>query len=162
MQRSLLKMKTACTQSERSLVARTGLSPLFTWRSAIAESDLGSTTKLVAFALSLHMNERGGSCFPSIQTLARETSLGVSTVREHIGKLESADWLLRKIGGGRKSNRYTASVPTPPAPGGVRHRFPAGTPPAPGDESVIEAVMEDDMTTTTATTEDVLLDDLAH
>ncbi len=71
------------------------LSPLFTWRSAVVESDLPPTSKLVALALSLHMNERGGSCFPSQATLGRETSLHPRTVREHLAELEQAGWIER-------------------------------------------------------------------
>src|SRR2546423_1648665 len=50
------------------------LQPLFGWRSQLVEPDSGltATERHVALTLALHMNERGGSCFPSIRTLARE------------------------------------------------------------------------------------------
>lgn len=87
------------------------LSPLFTWRSAIAHSELGPTRKLVAFVLSLHMNELGGSCFPSIDTLARKTGLSDRGVQKAIRALEESGWLVCETGGGRKANRYTAAIP---------------------------------------------------
>jgi len=69
------------------------LRPLFGWRSALCDSDLPPTTRHVALTLSLHMNERGGSAFPAIATLARETGLSESTVREHLHQLRDTGWL---------------------------------------------------------------------
>jgi DNA-binding transcriptional MocR family regulator len=69
------------------------LKPLFSWRGAISDSDLPPTTRHVALALSLHMNERGGSAFPAVATLARETGLSESTVREHLHQLRDSGWL---------------------------------------------------------------------
>lgn len=66
---------------------------LESWRRAIASSDLSATTKLVALALSLHMDARGGSCFPSIETLARDCSLSYDSTRRHLRKLRVAGWL---------------------------------------------------------------------
>lgn len=91
------------------------LSPLFTWRSAVCDSDLPPTARHVALTLSLHMNERGGSCFPSREELARETGLSVRTVDKAIRTLEDAGWLhverpARQRGRGHP-NRYTARVP---------------------------------------------------
>lgn len=86
------------------------LSPLFTWRSAVAESELPPTSKLVAFALSLHMNERGESCFPSQPTLARETSLSERAVREHLLSLLREGWIEREKRPGR-SDLYVSTTP---------------------------------------------------
>ena len=96
----------------------TKFAPLFTWRSAIVESGLPATTKLVALALSLHMNERGGSCYPSAARLAREISLNVSTVREHRAYLELGGWLVCVERGGvkgetRRASAYEARIPDP-------------------------------------------------
>lgn len=109
--------------------------PLFTWRSAICDSDLPPTTRLVALTLSLHMNERGGSCFPSAAQLAQETGLGVSTVREHRKTLERTGWLACVERGGirgkaRRASAYEAT--TPPAAGPVQETDV--TPPANGDD----------------------------
>lgn len=90
------------------------LSPLFTWRSAIADksSGLPPTSRLVSLTLSLHMNERGGSCWPSVATLADETGLDERTVRRVLGDLREQGWLSVTLGGGRgHSNRYTATIP---------------------------------------------------
>jgi len=89
--------------------------PLFSWRSAICESDLAPTTRHVALTLSLHMNERGGSCFPSQGTLASETGLAVKTVAEHLKILNGSGWLAKKVirrGEGRGTRvEYSATNP---------------------------------------------------
>ena len=86
------------------------LSPLFTWRSAICDSDLQPTTRHVALVLSLHMNERGGSCFPSQPTLAKETGLTDRAVREHLLILNAKGWIERKKQPGRV-DMYEATTP---------------------------------------------------
>lgn len=92
-----------------------GLSPLFTWRSAIVESELPSSHRLVALVLSLHMNERGGSAFPSQRTLAAEAGLSPRQARRILGELVAAGWLTvepRHDRSGRQtSNTYSAAVP---------------------------------------------------
>jgi hypothetical protein len=67
----------------------------WTWRQAFAESDLGSTTKAVLHALSLHMSPTGDSCFPSIVRLMKLTSLSRQTVCEHLDVAETAGWIVR-------------------------------------------------------------------
>lgn len=90
----------------------TALKPLFSWRSAIVESELDADTKHVALTLSLHMNERGGSCFPSLETLAKETSRSKKTVVRCLRSLRSQGWLTVRAGGGRgRTSTYTAVVP---------------------------------------------------
>ena len=93
------------------------LSPLFTWRSAIA-SEHGpkdSTTRHVLLTLSLHMNEKGGSCYPSTRTLADETGLTRRTVEKHLAKAHKQGWLSKKrhgLSGQRwKRNEYAAQIP---------------------------------------------------
>jgi len=88
------------------------LSPLFSWRAAICDSDLPPTTRLVALTLSLHMNERGGSAFPKQATLARESGLNVETVRDHLRMLRETGWLvaLTYATPGRPVE-YAASIP---------------------------------------------------
>ena len=46
------------------------LAPVITWRTTLVTSVDCSTCKLVGLVLSLYMNERGGSAFPSITTLS--------------------------------------------------------------------------------------------
>ena len=75
------------------------LSPLFTWRSVICSDDgpEDPITRWVLIALSLHMNELGDSCFPSIALLARETALANRTVKKHLKLAAEAGWILRRL-----------------------------------------------------------------
>jgi DNA-binding MarR family transcriptional regulator len=85
----------------------------YSWRAAIAsrESGLSPTCRLVALALSLHMSEKGDSCFPSVSTQAGETGLSERSVYRSIAELEERGWLVRDSGGGRQSNHYVAVIP---------------------------------------------------
>jgi len=92
------------------------MSPLFSWRKAITVSGVAPTTRHVALTLSLHMNDVGGSCFPSQTTLAAETGLSRSTINEHLGKLLDAGLLMvghrrRSSDGRQSSNEYAATIP---------------------------------------------------
>ncbi len=91
---------------------------LFTWRSAIAESDLDPTTRHVALTMSLYMNERGGSCYPSVAALVHDTGLSERAVRDHRKRLEDLGWLACVERGGvkgdkRRASAYEARVPDP-------------------------------------------------
>jgi hypothetical protein len=128
-----------------------GLAPLFTWRSALAESDLPSTTKHVAVALSLYMNERGGSAHPGATRLAKDTSLHKTTVLRSLGQLEEDGWLVCKVrgsaraGGARRASEYVARIPGEPDADGDRSHSPTG-PSDNGDRSlsVQRPVAQDD------------------
>lgn len=91
------------------------MSPLFTWRSAIAASELAPSHRLVALTLSLHMNERGGSAFPSRATLALETGLSPRSVSRILRSLVGDGWLTVEVRfdarGRQTSSRYVAAVP---------------------------------------------------
>lgn len=96
----------------------TGIAPLFTWRSAVCQSDLTATQRHVALTLSLYMNERGGSAFPGAKRLADDTSLHVSTIRRSLKELADLGWLeLRQQGGvkgeRKRANEYVATRPDP-------------------------------------------------
>lgn len=96
------------------------LSPLFTWRSAIVESELSRHARHVALTLTLHMNERGASCFPTLDELQHETSKGRATIIEALRELEAGGWLFveRKERPGRgHKNHYTATFPEGFSPG---------------------------------------------
>jgi hypothetical protein len=111
------------------------MSPLFTWRSAIVTSDLPPQVRLVALALSLHMNERGGSCFPSQKTLAAETGLGDRQVRRHISTLRKSQWLMisyKERPSGRRAF-YTATVPIEAELRAVDNHGHEGDPPVTDD-----------------------------
>lgn len=91
--------------------------PLFSWRTALASEDGpdSSTTRHVLLTISLHMGERGESCFPSLRTLAKETGLNKSTVSRHIKKAEDDGWIRRekrtRKNGADSSTVYRPSVP---------------------------------------------------
>ena len=90
------------------------LSPLFTWRSAIAQagSPLRPVARHVALTISLHMSELGDSAFPSLRTLEQETGLHRETIVRALRELEDAGFLEITRGGGRgHANRYRATVP---------------------------------------------------
>jgi uncharacterized phage protein (TIGR02220 family) len=98
------------------------------------------------------MNERGGSCFPSIVTLSKETSLSERSVRYSIGVLVESGWLEKRQGGGSRSNTYMALTPArvaplqqmPPATVSDTPATDAPTPAPVAAESVIESVIEDE------------------
>lgn len=89
--------------------------PVITWRAAILNSSLHSTTKLVLFALSTYMNEHGFGCYPSQDTIAEKTSLSRRAVIKHIEIAISSGYLLKEKRNikGRKwdANEYLPSVP---------------------------------------------------
>lgn len=93
------------------------IAPLFTWRSAIAESDLPATTRHVLLTLSTYMNERGGSAYPGSARLAKDSGLHQSTVKDHLKSAADLGWIriLRKGGspkeGQRMATEYAAAVP---------------------------------------------------
>jgi len=94
-------------------VTRRSLSPLFTWRTAVKDSDLPSSAKHVALNLSLYMSEAGTSAFPGLRAQAADCSLGKDTVIKALRLLEEQGWLRRTaIGGGRGHRaQYEATVP---------------------------------------------------
>jgi hypothetical protein len=89
---------------------------LFKWREAIT-SKYGPEplTRLILLTLSLHMNQSGGSCFPSIKTLMQETGLGNKAVIRHIRLAEKTGWIRKEIcgfsGQGWKRHSYKAKIP---------------------------------------------------
>src|SRR4051812_29224564 len=83
---------------------------LFTWRSAICESDLPATTRHVALALSLYMSERGDSAHPGATRLARDTGLSERCVRSQLAKLAETGWLILRERGGEKGDKRRANV----------------------------------------------------
>lgn len=100
-------------------MAESTVKRLFSWRSAVMESNLSAPTKLVALALATYMSDRGDQCHPGPTRLARDTSLHVSTVKERLRELERAGWLTCTRRGGLKgdqrlANEYVATVPAAP------------------------------------------------
>jgi len=66
---------------------------LFSWRHAVLKSDLPATTKLVLLTLACHMNDVGGSCFPSKEQLMHETNLSEQTVVKHLKLAKKSGWI---------------------------------------------------------------------
>jgi hypothetical protein len=101
------------------------LSPLFSWRSAICDSDLPPTARHVALTLSLHMSERGDSCFPPLTQQQAETGLSRSAVCDNLKLIEEAGYLRREKGAKGRATRYFATAPDstvgllPPSPPGL-------------------------------------------
>lgn len=86
------------------------LAPVITWRSQLVQGSDCSTCKLVGLALSLYMNERGGSAFPSTETLAADCSLTDRAVRKHLNEhLHQQGWLILVERGGQKGQRKRAN-----------------------------------------------------
>lgn len=118
----------------------TTLSPLFTWRTAIASSVgpsdhallieakdggepssrnvSGLVQRAIAHVLATHMNERGGSCFPSMETIATEACCSERVAQYAIRALEESGWLIVRQGGSTRGNRRTSNT--------YRASFPAG------------------------------------
>lgn len=90
------------------------LSPLFSWRGALIRSELSPNVRYVALVLSMHMNELGGSCYPSQALLAEESGLSERQVRRHLATLRQNGWLeltYRRTKRGYKRAFYEATVP---------------------------------------------------
>lgn len=110
--------------------------PLFTWRSAVA-SKFGPespVTRHVLLTLSLHMSERGDSCFPSLETLAEETGLSLRAVKQHMLLAGSAGWFSKRErrrhnGQNWRSMEYFAQIP--PGVEAMFHEEQAGASGAP-------------------------------
>ena len=90
---------------------------LFDWRETVASGGgpRTPTTRHVLLTLSLHMNADGGSCFPSVRRLSKETGYHTDTVCKHLRLAVEDGWLKRQLGklGGQAWRRasYQATVP---------------------------------------------------
>lgn len=106
---------------------RPQLAALFTWRSAIAQSDLTPTLRHVALTLALYMNERGGSAYPGVNRLAKDTGLHRTTVMRALEQLTAMGWLTllehgqSKAGKPRRASVYEARIPPADLFGPVAH-----------------------------------------
>ena len=80
------------------------------WRRAVRDSALTSTQKLVALVLSLWMDKRGASCFPSTKTVAAGCSLTERTIIKTRRELVAAGFLDGQKRAG-KTTIYSARLP---------------------------------------------------
>ena len=89
------------------------------WQKAMMASDLALTTKALLHTLCAHMNGDGGSCYPSMETVAREMTVHRATAHRALGDAVRSGWLVVESkggvapgrGGAGKTNRYTATIP---------------------------------------------------
>lgn len=107
---------------------------IWSWRHAIQKADLPSTTKLVLFNLSVHMNDAGESCYPSTGKQAQDTGLSERSVCTHLDKAADAGFIEKKRHGygGQKwaRNEYFATYPKGTEPDAkALNLFPKGTEP---------------------------------
>ena len=88
---------------------------VWSWRDAVTQANLEANTKYILLVLSLYMDERGGSCYPTIDTLMRDSSLARATVIKHLGLAEDAGFITRRKHGFKgqewANNEYTATYP---------------------------------------------------
>ena len=66
---------------------------VFRWRWSITHSAMPPTRRLVALVYSTYADADGGSVRPSMQTVALDTGLGLSTVRRESAELRAGEWL---------------------------------------------------------------------
>jgi biotin operon repressor len=82
----------------------------------VFQLDIPPSNKLVLLAMAEHANGEGSSCYPSIGTLMKETSLSRRSVQTVIRQLEKAGLLVRigKARGGRSvTTEYSLSLEKP-------------------------------------------------
>lgn len=84
---------------------------LAAWRDALRDSALDTTAKAVGFVIATYWDSSGSGAFPAKATIARGASIGKRTADRAIDRLEAAGFLAIHRSGGRRSNRYRASLP---------------------------------------------------
>ena len=93
------------------------LHPFFTWRSYIASEHgpQSSVTRHVLLTIALHMNEKGESCFPSVDLLVKETRLSKPSIIKHIKFAVEEGWLEKRVlgvnGQGWRKHEYRPLIP---------------------------------------------------
>ena len=73
----------------------TAIHTSFTWRRAMRQSTLTSTTKLVLYTLADYANAADDNCWPSIERLADDATLSERAVSKHLAIAEEAGWVTR-------------------------------------------------------------------
>lgn len=68
-------------------------SAFFSWRQAVLRSSLPMPTKCLLLVLACHMNDAGEQCFPSIEMLMAETSMGRTAVVKHLRIAVASGWI---------------------------------------------------------------------
>ena len=112
-----------------------GASTAWTWRHAIIKSELPATTRHVLLTVSMHMNELGEGCYPTVEMLVEETGLSKRSVLTHLQAGIDAGWLVRLELGlrGRKWRRCEYRSRWPDRGEAVVDDYPGDDHPAGGD-----------------------------
>jgi hypothetical protein len=75
----------------------------WSYRAAVAESDLPAGTKLVLLVLSLRVNDMGDPTWPSYNTIARDASISRNSAIKHVANAVAHGWISRE-------RRYNAQL----------------------------------------------------
>ncbi|MEO8101349.1 MAG: helix-turn-helix domain-containing protein [Betaproteobacteria bacterium] len=65
----------------------------WSWRQRLLESSLPGTTRHVLLTLSMHVNDAGEPCYPTVRLLAKETGRSRKTVMEQLEIGETEGWI---------------------------------------------------------------------
>ncbi|VVE73242.1 hypothetical protein PPN31119_04547 [Pandoraea pnomenusa] len=116
----------------------TALPNFFNWRKAMQKSDLPPLARLVLHTIGSHVNAVDEVAWPSIELLADETGLSVSSVSKYLDVAVSAGWLMRwktRRGGARwAQNHYRLAVPDDIARAQASEIYELLQPPCGGDD----------------------------
>ena len=97
------------------------IDPVQRFRWALSFPGIAPAAGKVLAALADHADQRKLTCFPSVETLARETQVSERGVRYALRKLETAGAILTERSTGRSSSLYRLMIPT------TRHGLPRST-----------------------------------
>ena len=85
--------------------------PVSRFRWALSFPGIAPAAGKVLAALADHADQRKLTCFPSVETLARETQVSVRGVQYALRKLEAAGAILTERSRGRSSSLYRLMIP---------------------------------------------------
>lgn len=97
------------------------------------DSDLKSPSKLICLTLASYMSKSQRTVFPSIPTLAADTSMDRRTVIRHLAALTENSWLEKVAKFDPNTGRQTSNEYTPTIPGRVAESHPRGCHSATGE-----------------------------
>ena len=87
------------------------IDPVSRFRWALSFPGIAPAAGKVLAALADHADQRKLTCFPSVETLARETQVSERGVRYALRKLEAAGAILTERSRGRSSSLYRLMIP---------------------------------------------------
>ena len=91
------------------------IDPVQRFRWALSFQGISHAAGKVLAALADHADQRKLTCFPSVETLARETQVHRRTVQTALRQLEAAGAILTDRSRGRSSSLYRLMIPRNPA-----------------------------------------------